>query len=205
MDGLSEMSKKATRLPFLELLKKLYPSVSWNSSSLLNVPQDTWKDQKKTRDFLETLEPMLFISKKEDWYHVSRKQLQLVGARPCLEYFGSRIGTMLQFGFPEISWDVEKFSNRRKKASQRWLLEQVTNLYPGQEIISNYRFNPRHEDSCGHSYSMKVMEFDIWVPKLQLALEYQGEHHYHNFKTFIGGNLTLAEHYQQLDDMKRNL
>eukprot|EP01127_Copromyxa_protea_P011086 TRINITY_DN2768_c0_g1_i1.p1 TRINITY_DN2768_c0_g1~~TRINITY_DN2768_c0_g1_i1.p1 ORF type:complete len:426 (-),score=84.35 TRINITY_DN2768_c0_g1_i1:1313-2590(-) len=196
---LSEVTKAAMKLPFLNLLKILYPLENWKSSALLNVPQDTWKDPKKTRDFLEALEPSLFISKKEDWYYVGLKHLKLVGAGSCLSHFSNRIANMLQFGFPEIAWDPKMFSNRRKQASQRWLFQLATQLFQGKEIIYNYRFNP----ADGETILATNMEFDIWLPELRIAMEYQGEHHYHNFDTFIGGNLTRASLHQTRDDNKR--
>eukprot|EP01127_Copromyxa_protea_P011087 TRINITY_DN2768_c1_g1_i1.p1 TRINITY_DN2768_c1_g1~~TRINITY_DN2768_c1_g1_i1.p1 ORF type:complete len:276 (-),score=46.81 TRINITY_DN2768_c1_g1_i1:185-1012(-) len=202
-EGISENCKKAMKLPFLDLLKKLYPLTSWKPELLLNVPQDTWKDQKKTRDFLEALEPELFITNKEDWYYVSVKQLRLAGAGPCLGYFSHRIASMLQFGFPEVSWDSKRFSKFSKQASQRWLFQLVRDIFPGNEVIYNYRFNPREGD-IENNHSTTTMEFDVWLPQQQLALEYQGEHHYHNFSTFLGGGNTVASLHQTRDENKRD-
>eukprot|EP01127_Copromyxa_protea_P023411 TRINITY_DN873_c0_g2_i2.p1 TRINITY_DN873_c0_g2~~TRINITY_DN873_c0_g2_i2.p1 ORF type:complete len:234 (+),score=29.26 TRINITY_DN873_c0_g2_i2:86-787(+) len=195
--------KKAMELPFLELLKKLYPHQIWKPELLLNVPTSTWQDAEKTRDFLEALEPELFITKKTDWYHVSKKQLLCVGGGSCLLHFNYRMLHMLQFAFPEISWDSTKFSNRAKKASQRWLLRRVTEIFAGKQILYDYRHNflSIPEDSLFR----KKIEFDIWLPEIRLAIEYQGEHHYRNFTKFIGGTSIDASKQQMRDASKRNL
>eukprot|EP01127_Copromyxa_protea_P015785 TRINITY_DN4596_c0_g1_i1.p1 TRINITY_DN4596_c0_g1~~TRINITY_DN4596_c0_g1_i1.p1 ORF type:complete len:448 (-),score=70.54 TRINITY_DN4596_c0_g1_i1:103-1425(-) len=202
---LSEVSKKATKLPFLDLLQELYPLQVWKPENLLNVPTSTWRDQKKTRDFLEALEPELFISKKDDWYHIARKQLYFVGAKSCVVYFKYRIADMLQFAFPEIAWDLTKFSNRSKKASQRWLLQTITELFPGETIHTDYIHpdSTKKDASCSGGTKMSRIELDIWIPGLSLALEYQGEHHYHNFANFIGGSSILVSEQQARDYYKR--
>eukprot|EP01127_Copromyxa_protea_P024422 TRINITY_DN9601_c0_g1_i1.p1 TRINITY_DN9601_c0_g1~~TRINITY_DN9601_c0_g1_i1.p1 ORF type:complete len:143 (-),score=22.01 TRINITY_DN9601_c0_g1_i1:139-519(-) len=89
---------------------------------------------------------------------------------------------MLQFGFPEISWDATRFSKSSKKSSQRWLFQQVAELFPGKQILYDYR--------------IKKVEFDIWLPEERLALEYQGEHHFRDFARFIGGaNVNVANQF----------
>jgi hypothetical protein len=47
--------------------------------------------------------------------------------------------------------------------------------------------NYRHEE-LRHSNSDQRMEFDIFLPKEQVALEYQGEHHYWNIYS-VGSSL----------------
>eukprot|EP01127_Copromyxa_protea_P015787 TRINITY_DN4596_c0_g2_i1.p1 TRINITY_DN4596_c0_g2~~TRINITY_DN4596_c0_g2_i1.p1 ORF type:complete len:375 (-),score=88.56 TRINITY_DN4596_c0_g2_i1:631-1647(-) len=54
VNGVSEVSKTATSLPFLELLEKLYPSQKWKPELLLNVPTSTWRDPEKNTRFFET-------------------------------------------------------------------------------------------------------------------------------------------------------
>ena len=67
---------------------------------------------------------------------------------------------------------------------------------------------PIYED-CEHSVlkwpqSLRAIEFDIWIPSMQLALEYQGEQHYHdNYSAF--GSSGEASLYQERDLEKKRL
>eukprot|EP01127_Copromyxa_protea_P010687 TRINITY_DN2621_c0_g1_i2.p1 TRINITY_DN2621_c0_g1~~TRINITY_DN2621_c0_g1_i2.p1 ORF type:complete len:297 (+),score=38.82 TRINITY_DN2621_c0_g1_i2:7-897(+) len=120
-----------------EFLKAAYPSENWKRWMLKQVPKGTWNDRSETRSYLEYLEPQLHIvNREEDWYRVSRRQLLKIGAGGCLMYHG-RISQLLSFAFPEIAWNEAKFSFRGKKASQKWLLETVYQIF-NTEIIENY-------------------------------------------------------------------
>eukprot|EP01127_Copromyxa_protea_P009994 TRINITY_DN2402_c1_g1_i13.p1 TRINITY_DN2402_c1_g1~~TRINITY_DN2402_c1_g1_i13.p1 ORF type:complete len:100 (+),score=19.59 TRINITY_DN2402_c1_g1_i13:75-374(+) len=62
-------------------------------------------------------------------------------------------------------------------------------LFPGKEVLYDY-----HE---------KNIEFDIWIPEIQLALEYQGEHHFRDFSRFIGGTAMKVSKQRERDNNKR--
>lgn len=49
---------------------------------------------------------------------------------------------------------------------------------PDVEIQEEYKLSARSE--------RQKMEVDIWLPELQLAIEYQGEQHYHNLENIFG-------------------
>jgi hypothetical protein len=49
------------------------------------------------------------------------------------------LGGALRFAYPEINWDLTKFSLRGKKSGQRWLKVLVRQLLPGMEIVEDYR------------------------------------------------------------------
>jgi hypothetical protein len=55
---------------------------------------------------------------KSSRYHVSRSQLEQVGAAGMLTAF-SRLSNALCFAFPELPWSLSKFSVTRKKSTQR--------------------------------------------------------------------------------------
>jgi hypothetical protein len=45
----------------------------------------------------------------------------------------------LQYAYPDIEWDIEKFMFRGKKSEQRWLKVKIEELVPGIEIFEDYK------------------------------------------------------------------
>jgi hypothetical protein len=48
------------------------------------------------------------------------------------------LGDALQYAYPEIEWDLSKFSFRGKKSIQRWLKAAIEELLPGIEVNEDY-------------------------------------------------------------------
>jgi hypothetical protein len=49
------------------------------------------------------------------------------------------LGGALQYAYPEIDWELDKFSMRGKKSEQRLLKFKIEELLPGIEIIEEYQ------------------------------------------------------------------
>lgn len=49
------------------------------------------------------------------------------------------LGRALQFAYPEVEWDLSKFSFRGKKSEQRFLKAKIEEILPGVEIIEEYQ------------------------------------------------------------------
>ena len=76
--------------------------------------------------------------------------------------------------YPEVKWLPWKFSSVvSKKATQRWLANLIRDLFPNKEIIEDYQ-----DPLLLFPGTEKRMELDIFVPELNIAFEYQGEHHF---------------------------
>jgi hypothetical protein len=87
-----------------------------------------------------------------DWYRISREQIRDFGGVFEISvflldsYLGlnlySKFGSLcnaLQYAYPDIEWEPEKFSSRGKKSEQRWLKTVIEELLPGTEIVENYQ------------------------------------------------------------------
>uniref|UniRef100_A0A6B2L2T6 Uncharacterized protein n=1 Tax=Arcella intermedia TaxID=1963864 RepID=A0A6B2L2T6_9EUKA len=120
----------------------------------------------------------LFISSPDDWYRISRKQMLDIGGTPLYTAFGS-LGNALDYMYPEVHWSTAKLSLSRKKSVQRWVRLMLQQLLPKDTIILE---DYTHPDLLWESGGK--MQLDIWVPQYQLALEYQGEHHYREVSVF---------------------
>jgi hypothetical protein len=97
-------------------------------------------------------------------------------------------------------WDDASLSTRGKRAAQRWLFVQMKRLLPdGTPMFEDFK-----HPVLQWSISLRAVEFDIWIPSMQLALEYQGEQHYHDNYGAYGPN-GEAGLYKQRDEEKLNL
>lgn len=102
----------------------------------------------------------------------------------------------LKFGFPEINWDEKKAQSRQKRSTQWWLKEKISEILPGTEIIEEYRHPDLFWNSGGRS-----VEFDIWIPKYNIAVEYHGEQHYFDIHAAFGS----SDLYSERDTRKQQL
>eukprot|EP01127_Copromyxa_protea_P002545 TRINITY_DN1244_c0_g2_i10.p1 TRINITY_DN1244_c0_g2~~TRINITY_DN1244_c0_g2_i10.p1 ORF type:complete len:410 (+),score=78.71 TRINITY_DN1244_c0_g2_i10:545-1774(+) len=221
---------KVTRyFTLMELVQMMYPDVDWILGNFTKVPKDTWADPEKLREYMLYIQKELFIEREEDWYRLSREmvlpvlfvlcflfffffffvlylfrsdltfQLQSFGAGGMLATFGS-LHSALLFAFPEVLWDPKKFSDKRKMTNQWWLLVNLRKMFEGEEILENYL----HPNLVWESKENPgKMELDLWIPSRNIAFEYQGEQHYHDFVQIFGRGADLYSYYLR-DQEKKN-
>ena len=60
-------------------LQVAYPDYNWIHCIFNKSPRGAWKDPKHLQDFFEYCSLKLHIKALEDWYQVTRKQIQLLG------------------------------------------------------------------------------------------------------------------------------
>jgi hypothetical protein len=101
--------------------------------------------------------------------------------------FGN-LGAALQFAYPEVTWELERFSVRGKKAGQRWLKVKIEELLPTVEIIEDYLHPELFWGMFSSSFfiplipllnlleenSDRHVELDLWLPHFRIAIEFQG-------------------------------
>jgi len=76
-------------------------------------------------------------------------------------------------------WDKERLLQVQKKASQWRLYKTIKEILPvNVEVLEEFVHSNRFADSG------MPMTFDIYVPSLKLAFEYQGYHHFHTHNVF---------------------
>ena len=167
------------------LLQEIYPNFDWkfeeDERGMKFRPHVRYH---RTLDF--TLKKILFIKrkysikKKEDWYRLPYKYDEI-------ELFRS-----LKLIFPTEKWNKKKFLSRSKKLTQRLLFTFLQSIYPSFEVIENYR-NPLIKRNLS-------LELDIFIPTLNMALEYQGEQHYDD----MPGAFCFLDLYRSRDLVKIN-
>eukprot|EP01121_Diplochlamys_sp_Union-15-3_P002651 TRINITY_DN12375_c0_g1_i1.p1 TRINITY_DN12375_c0_g1~~TRINITY_DN12375_c0_g1_i1.p1 ORF type:complete len:296 (+),score=41.07 TRINITY_DN12375_c0_g1_i1:62-889(+) len=153
----------------IKAVVNIYPEFKWK----------IWKFKRVTNDLLtpsynkkliEDVGQALGILKLDDWYRVSRKQLIEQDVPSTVLKTG--LYPILCSIYPDYPWQEEKFTYAQKKSTQFRLFLLLKSLLPHADVIEDY-FYP---DSAFHD-SGRPMQFDIYVPSIKLALEYQGGHH----------------------------
>jgi hypothetical protein len=88
--------------------------------------------------------------------------------------------------YPQNEWQLYSFSRPHQAAigsstskAQIELMKCVRKLFPNRVVESNFMHK-------GYTYpnSSRPIEYDIFVPSLSLALEYQGEPHYFDIPVY---------------------
>jgi len=84
--------------------------------------------------------------------------------------------------YPSYQWNEEKFFGRKKKSSQWCLYKALQEIFPGVELLEEYQFPTMKFIQSGH-----LMTFDIYIPALNIVIEYHGYQHYYDH--FLYGNV----------------
>ena len=157
-------------------LKKLFITI---------YPNYPWDYPDNLREFLLKLKELIRkyqINQKKDWYRlpfeIDRKY---------------NLFETLKLVFPSEKWKKSNFNLKGKKTTQRLLFSFTQMIYPSLLIFENY-FHPKLIHSNNY-------ELDIFIPALQLALEYQGEQHYDDIPAAFGA----VESSQSRDIVKEKL
>ncbi len=89
---------------------------------------------------------------------------------------------------PTYPWDQQRLYENTK--SETYLFKTIQQLFPDQEVHFNFKY-----------YSPKArklpLEFDVYISSLKLAIEYQGEQHFHQC------NMYPSPSVQQRRDIKK--
>jgi hypothetical protein len=146
-------------------LVAVFPEYNWQTWRFEKMNNGFWKQSSHVRDFLDWLADQLNIQRETDWYSVSWKQLQAFRATNLVKKSGGLVQTLSKY-FPHHSWNFHKSTATK---TQQILAQQIQKILPDLEILYNYK-----HPLLAFSSHERQMEFDIYVPALSMAVEYQG-------------------------------
>lgn len=160
-----------------EGLEDLYPELKKElpSTYLRSVPQEHWEHEEHVKAFLRHAAAELRLEKVEDWLRVSHAQVAALNGGGLLRTM--RLEQALQLLHPTVDWARARQGPR--KAAQRQALLAAKEVFPHEEVVEEHRFEATE---CGRR---QAFELDVFVPTHGLAIEYNGEHHYHQM-AFMG-------------------
>ena len=167
-----------------KLLKTIYPDHHW----IFSLDDFKYRQSPKIlRSFNYNREKLLkiiqnyAIKEKKDWYRLP------------IRFEEINILFALRLVYSEEKWRKFEFLSTTKTTIQRLLFGLAQQIFHSFLLYENYR----HPHTSG--LSENLMEFDIFIPSLNLGIEYQGEHHYQDIPYF--NNFEL---YQTRDKIKEN-
>eukprot|EP01121_Diplochlamys_sp_Union-15-3_P014658 TRINITY_DN4702_c0_g1_i1.p1 TRINITY_DN4702_c0_g1~~TRINITY_DN4702_c0_g1_i1.p1 ORF type:complete len:298 (-),score=53.12 TRINITY_DN4702_c0_g1_i1:92-985(-) len=169
----------------------VYPEYRWEFWKFKKMPKKGIEYQNEKQNLLTKIEEKLDVTCLEDWYRVSRQALKLLKADYLIIKNGGLVNMLTEI-YPQFPWEPEKFK-KRKNFSQWKLMKVVKDLFPDDEILENFYHPSLRFPSTG-----KPMEFDIYIPTHELAIEYNGYQHFHDHLIF--GPATM---YRQRDKEKK--
>ena len=130
------------------------------------------------RKRLKKLIEKFAIKQKKDWFRISA------------EYQEIKVYSSLKLIYPNEKWNKKLFQFRVKKTKQRLLYAKMNSIFPQHLILEDYR-----------KFTFIPLELDIYIPSLNMALEFQGEQHFND----IPSGFQNLESYQSNDKLKIEL
>lgn len=189
--GYSVLSLRFKGSP-IAAVKHLYPQRKWYEWKFSVCPNSFWHKAKNRKRYLEWLGRELRIKSYEDWYSVSNDKLYKNHGAGLLDYCKGSQALAIIEAFPEHAWDIEKFSHMRM--NQKRIFRIIRKRF--SDAVWQYK----HPD-LRFSDTGRKMELDIWIPSIKTAVEYQGQQHFFEVKSW-GGRRALRR-VQKRDAEKR--
>jgi hypothetical protein len=144
-------------------------------------------------ELVHWLSSQLHVNSLEDWYRVSVQHIRTIASLPGkIKYFfnfqnliirwdAKDLAAVLSRVYPEHKWEMEKLLRQSGpiKSSQRLLRLAVEEIFPseGIQVKVDVEMSDVQEEYLHpflvHAESERQIELDIYIPRLNLAFEYQ--------------------------------
>ena len=180
---------------YIEMLKIIYPNHKWDFTATKKLKlRNYWNDFENVKKAMKKVELAYHIKDPFDWYRIS---IPMIIKQTGAGIFGQyKLYDILCKLYPDINWNIDYLTRKDKRAKQRWLSLCITQLFPNEEVIEEFRFGKNQFERL----SGKEIEIDVYVPRFRLAFEYNGEHHYKEVPAF-----GAMEMYKERDNEKFKL
>lgn len=175
-----------------KILTTFFKDFNWEEWNFHRVPKNFWNDFKNHIRYKDALSKKLGITKYEDWYDVTQEIFYDNRGGGLMGRYNKKIPKFIMATIPEFNFDIEKFTKGGE--TQKAVYRIVKNKY------NDAKFNYKHSDLRFESSNVK-MELDVFIPSLNLAIEYQGKQHFIAIPRF-GGEKGLKD-CQRRDIEKR--
>lgn len=170
-------------------LQSIYPETEFLPWLFHQVPSGYWRCLENQKKCLDWISSQLGIETMNQWFLVKPARVKKVkGARGLLAHYEGSLLKALESLYPEFEWpNIWNSSQGQKRVS-----DLLRKLFQSRGEDLDIRLNHKISDPT----SKMQVEFDIYIPSLAVALEYQGDQHYR--QTFRG-----SLHSQQQRDAEK--
>jgi hypothetical protein len=173
-------------------IMETFPHHKWIPWKFEVVPNGFWQDKKNRVAYLRWLGRRLGISRKSDWYEITKKRFVDNYGGGVIDFYSNSCALAVTDCFDHLRWDIERFASLR--TNQKRIYRLIKRKWP--DAVWEFK----HPDMRFRE-SGRAMELDIWIPSIKVAVEYQGEQHFFPVRGW-GGKKAFAE-IQQRDAEKR--
>jgi len=92
-----------------KLLITIYPNHEWKMWKFGMVPIGYWETWKNQRDFVDWLGKQLGFERFEEWYRITKRDIEDHGGSTLLHKYGGSPSKLVRFVIPEHNWKVWRF------------------------------------------------------------------------------------------------
>ena len=156
---------------YYSLIIDSFPEYDWKRWRFKTIPQKYWEDIENCREYLTWLGNQLGIQRIEDWYNVTQKDFNQNNGGGIMDFYKGSPSAIIITCFDTYNWEIEKFGKTKKR--QQHLYHLVKRIFPKWHVGWDVKHQEIKFKQTGRS-----MEIDIFIQKLKLGFEYQGEQHF---------------------------
>eukprot|EP01114_Cavostelium_apophysatum_P024180 TRINITY_DN9394_c0_g1_i1.p1 TRINITY_DN9394_c0_g1~~TRINITY_DN9394_c0_g1_i1.p1 ORF type:complete len:346 (-),score=54.43 TRINITY_DN9394_c0_g1_i1:1115-1999(-) len=91
-----------------KMMQSVFPEYPWRFWRFSHVPEETWKDEKNQREFLQFVAKELGITDHNQWLHVPKDAVIALGGSGLLNRHNGSLHAALIAGFPEHQWNFSE-------------------------------------------------------------------------------------------------
>jgi hypothetical protein len=183
----------------VQALQKLYPEIEWQLWRFPRMPKSFWGSPKHQEELFQFVAKKLDVYYPDDWHGITTNHLKMIrgGDRLLYNHKNSLMNILRKF-VPSHNWHFDKWKLSTTSRSQQYLFKCVSQLF-GHDV--EIHCNERHPMLLYDDTNF-TMQLDIWIPKYNIALEFQGEQHYVENSIMLKDMGGLAYQYKK-DDIKK--
>eukprot|EP01114_Cavostelium_apophysatum_P024809 TRINITY_DN9863_c0_g1_i2.p1 TRINITY_DN9863_c0_g1~~TRINITY_DN9863_c0_g1_i2.p1 ORF type:complete len:208 (-),score=38.57 TRINITY_DN9863_c0_g1_i2:86-658(-) len=158
----------------IKAVVSLYPEHPWRPWKFERCPRNFFDDLDNVRMVITCLSEDLGIKTLDDWHEITVHRLSSIGVQTMLDKHGGLMALLAKI-YPDHDFNTTNKRQYVGSKTQQQLFKIVQDFFPStSDIHINYFSDLRFADS------KKSIQFDVFVPSLSLAIEYQGKQHFHS-------------------------
>ena len=98
----------------------MFPKHNWIQWKFKHV-RHYWSDENHRRKYALWLEKKMGYTKKDDWYSITKDDIEKNGGSRCLSYYKGSPRRFVMNVFPKYNWDISKFKKNYSRGQIQWL------------------------------------------------------------------------------------